>query len=623
MCGIVGVYKNSGGIDRSLIETMRDTLSHRGPDDAGLWLREDGRLALAHRRLSIIDLSPAGHQPMSDDTGKYAIVFNGEIYNYVELRDQLYSSGHTFRTQTDTEVIIESYKEWGESCVNHLNGMFAFCIYDSEKNILFLARDRAGEKPLFYNLNENGFVFASELKALMADPDYSRVVDYNALSHYLAYGYVPGEMCMIANTNKLQQGHYLVCELESGRVRKECYWRLPDDDFGSNEPDLPALEEELEELLLDSVKRQLVADVPVGIMLSGGLDSSLVTACAARVASGNIKTFNVSFAGHKVYDEADYARQIASYFGTDHTELVAEPTSIDVLPSLVRQYDEPIADHSMIPTYMVSKEIRKYCTVALGGDGGDELFAGYKHYNRVQSLDKYRKFMPPGIRSKVLMPALQRLPYGIKGRNYLLGLCDSSDSSISRINLIFDKSGRDMLMTNDKPAGELPEDVKKGLAADAGSLLRGATTSDFRSYLVDDILVKVDRASMLTSLEVRAPFLDYRIIEFAFSRLPDELRANTSDRKIMLRRLARRMLPKDYDANRKQGFSIPFNEWLKGDWGDYISDVLHGMDERVFDKDFVQGLIDGQKKGRSNSARLFTLAFFELWRREYNIGMSG
>ena len=392
MCGIVGIASRSSKIVPDLLISAW-ILRHRGPDDAGLWQSPDGRVGLAQRRLAIIDLSPCGHQPMVDTFGQLCITFNGEIYNYLDLRRELVARGHHFRTASDTEVILEAYRAWGVDCLSHLNGMFAFCLYDSAAQRLFLARDRAGEKPLFYWHTPGHLVFASELKALMADPAFPRRLDLQALDYYLAYGYVPGEMCILQGVRKLAQGQAMTYDLETDTPRVWRYWQL-------REPPSPAdvsvddLSAELETLLEDSVRRQLIADVPVGVLLSGGIDSSLVTAMASRVSSTPVKTFTISFPGHGAYDEGPYARLVAEYFGTQHTELVAEPAAVELLPALAWQYDEPMADSSMVPAYLVARLVRQHATVALGGDGGDELFGGYPHYSWLQWQERARRYLP-------------------------------------------------------------------------------------------------------------------------------------------------------------------------------------------------------------------------------------
>ncbi|HYN08253.1 MAG TPA: asparagine synthase (glutamine-hydrolyzing) [Vicinamibacterales bacterium] len=619
MCGIVGVAGDVT-VSRDLLVAMRDELRHRGPDDEGVWWSPDNRVGFGHRRLAIIDLSPAGRQPMSDAAGALQIVFNGEIYNYLELRKELEGVGHRFRTATDTEVILEAYLEWGRDCLPRLNGMFALALFDSREQQLLLARDPAGEKPLFYRHHGGAICFASEVKALLADPSCPRELDVASLDYYLAFGYVPGERCLFHGIRKLPQGHALTFDVRSGSARTWPYWSLPAPaPFAGSDEDLV---DELERLLSDSIRLRLIADVPVGIMLSGGVDSSLVAALAARVSSRRIKTFNISFPGHGAFDESPYARSVARHFDTEHVELAAEPATVDLLPQLARQFDEPIADSSMVPTYLVSKLIRKEATVALGGDGGDELFGGYFQYSWVQQQARIGRWMPRPAQRAARSAVTRLLPVGTTGRNYLLGLTAGHPLNIVQFNVVFDADARRRLMT---PLGELPhpagapEAFKAALCADRATPLQQATALDFRTYMVDDILAKVDRASMLCSLEVRAPFLDARVIDLAFGRVPDRLRATSRERKILSRRLAERILPPDLDLTRKHGFSLPLPKWFKGDWGRFIEDVLTAPQADLFDRQIVRQLLAGQKMGLSNTHRLFALTMIELWRREYGV----
>jgi asparagine synthase (glutamine-hydrolysing) len=601
---------------------MRDTMTHRGPDDAGIWSSGDGRIVLAQRRLAIIDLSPGGHQPMTDPVTGATVTFNGEIYNYLELKVELEKLGHAFRTSSDTEVLLAAYREWGTTFLSKLNGMFAFGLYDARSKRVLLARDRAGEKPLFYREAGGVLTFASELKALLADPSLPRLLNLESLAFFLASGYVPWDRCLLAGFRKLPQGHALAFELDGRTTRTWSYWSLPDPaEAPSASPE--ELEAELERLLLDSVRLRLIADVPVGILLSGGIDSSLVTAMAARVSSKPVKTFNISFPGHRGFDEAPHARLVASHFETDHTELAAEPATVDLLPTLARQYDEPIGDSSMLPTYLVSRLIRQHATVALGGDGGDELFGGYFHYDWLERHERLRRALPEPFR-RAVGAAAAFVPVGVRGRNYLIGLSRDVRWTIAHINVFFDRRSRLELVARPlrsrfRPVASVPEDWRVALCRPSLSPLWQATAVDFQTFMVDDILVKVDRASMLTSLEVRAPFLDPRIIEFAFGRVPDSLRAANGQRKILPRRLAARVLPRQLDLSRKQGFGVPLAAWFRGDFGAFVEDVLGEADGSVFDRRGLRRLIRSQRRGFVNSHRLFALTMFELWRREYRV----
>lgn len=590
-------------------------MTHRGPDDAGEWWSEDGRVGLAHRRLSIIDLSPAGHQPMLDAAGDLTIVFNGEIYNFAELRERLAGIGASFRSHSDTEVVLEAYRYWGRKCVDHLNGMIAFAIHDVRQQRVFLARDRAGEKPLFYRHDGNSLRFASELKALLADPSLPRRIDPAALDCYLAMGYAPGDLCMLQGFNKLPPGHAMEFDLRTGALKVWRYWQLPEHDDAAA-VDESALLHELETLLEDAVCKQLVADVPVGVLLSGGVDSSLITAMAVR-ATSRVKTFTIRFPGHGALDETEHARLIARHFGTEHIELEAQPASADLVCRMAHQFDEPMVDSSMIPTCLVSALVRQHCTVALGGDGGDELFGGYGHHSRLLWMQSWLGGVPLSLRRGISLAAEKFLPVGLKGRNWLQGLGTDLECGLPLIASHFDARSRQRLLSGQSPSHAVAEDILKQRVPASADLLQRATRMDFQNYLPEDILVKVDRASMLNSLEVRAPMLDHRLIEFAFGKVPSRLKATQHDKKILLKRLTEHVLPPGFDRQRKQGFSIPLGTWLKtGPFRELFHDVL--LDPRsLFDLRMVRGLLSGMDKGRGNGERLFALVMFELWRREY------
>lgn len=616
MCGLVGIAASQPISERSRLAIGRDAMFHRGPDDAGEWWSADGRVGLAHRRLAIIDLSPAGHQPMSDAGGSLQIVFNGEIYNYQELRTELLKLGTVFRSQSDTEVVLNAYRQWGTNCLARLNGMFAFALYDTIERRLFLARDRAGEKPLFYCLRGNTLHFASELKALLAESSQPRILDRESLDCYLAMGYVPGDRCILQGFRKLPPAHALSFDLNTGSSRVWRYWCLPDAPVDAGPVDEVALLDELEYLLEDAVSRQLVADVPVGILLSGGVDSSLVTAMAVR-RSTKVRTFSIGFSGHGKLDETPHARLIARHFGTHHTELTAAPNTVDLIPRLAHQFDEPMVDSSMIPTWLVCQLVRQHCTVALGGDGGDELFAGYSGYSRLLWMQQRLAYIPGWLRHEMAKAAEYCLPVGLKGRNYLQGLDIDLNHSLPLLASYFDPTTRQHLMRAHPGYRLVAEAIRRERIPSQPDLLQRATRMDFQNYLAEDILVKIDRASMLNSLEVRAPLLDHRIISFAYGRVPSRLKATMREKKILLKRLAARVLPPAFDIQRKQGFVIPLARWLRsGPYRELFWDTLTSRD-CLFDRRTARRLLKGQDQGFSNGERLFALVQFELWRREY------
>ncbi|NOQ95452.1 MAG: asparagine synthetase B, partial [Desulfobacterales bacterium] len=451
---------------------------------------------------------------------------------------------------------------------------------------------------------------------------FLRRIDPEALDCYLAFGYVPGNRCILQDVNKLPPAHALIYNLNTGQAKIWRYWQLPDYSQGeARDVDEAALLNELEFLIEEAVRRQLVADVPVGVLLSGGVDSSLVTAMAVQ-ATPKVKTFTIRFPGYGKYDETEHARLIARHFGTEHVELEASESSVELLPMLARQFDEPMVDSSMIPTCIISRLVREHCTVALGGDGGDELFGGYPHYSRLLWMQQKLGGIPRSLRVSVAHAAETLLPVGFKGRNWLQGLEVDLKRRLPLIASCFDRYTRQRLMVEEGIWALVAEGIRKQRIPQTKDLLQRATRMDFGNYLAEDILVKVDRASMLSSLEVRAPLLDYRLIEFAFGKVPSHLKATATSRKVLLKKLTSRLLPPEFDQHRKQGFSIPLGSWLQsGPWQSFFREVLLGSDNTLFNRKAVSTLLDGQAKGRANSERLFALVMFELWRREYQILM--
>lgn len=615
MCGIVGYLSAREPIDRATLAAMRETIHHRGPDGEGLWLSPNGDVGLAHRRLAIVDLSEGGHQPMSSQDDRHVVVFNGEIYNHHELRDELRALGWRFQSSSDTEVLLAAWQQWGEAALDRFAGMFAFAIWDRQARTLFAARDRAGEKPFFYRHADQGFTFASELKALFAHPRMPRTADITAFDHFLAYGYVPRELCLVAGYAKLPAGHKLRYDLDADRLEVEPYWTLPRYE-GRTPLSYNRLVEEFEPLLEASVRRQMLADVPVGILLSGGLDSSLVAEAATRV-SGKVATFTIGFPGHSGFDESPIAKRLAQELGTEHVELMAEPDTVDLLPKLAAQFDEPIADSSMIPTYLVSKLVRTRATVALGGDGGDELFGGYLQHNWARQIAKARLAGAHHLRLSRL--AARVLPLHLMGRKMALRLLDPHDAAITVSRLAEPDQRRALIGRHRNPPDGAAESFRARLISRWRDPAERAMALDFLTYMCDDILVKVDRASMLTSLEVRAPLLDPAIIEFAFGRLAPHQRASGRGRKLLLRQVARKRLPGWFDSTRKQGFSIPLAAWLRGPWASLLEDLAESSGEGLLDPAAVRAFVREGNGAERLAHQLFQLAMLELWRRQYAI----
>ncbi len=613
MCGIYGVYAAGGGLTEPDLIVGRDRLSHRGPDDAGVWVSLDGRIGFAHRRLSIVDLSSGGHQPMQSANGRFMIVFNGEIYNYHQIKQTLKDIGVSFHSDSDTEVLLAAFMTWGDNCLSRLNGMFAFAIYDqgtaSQPPTLFFARDRAGEKPFYYSHTAESFRFASELKAL----GHCGQINLQALNHYLSLGYVPGDMCLFEGVHKLPPAHCGRLNLSTGELTISRYWVLP-----VNQPKLNMDGTELAGvaglLIEDSVRLRLVADVPVGVLLSGGLDSSLVVAAAARVSSAPVETFTIALPGSSL-DEAHHAQKVASYFGTRHHVLPLDKPSLDLLDGLAPFIDEPIADSSILPAWLVFGLAHKQVTVALGGDGGDELFGGYSDYTTSIADDQRWGIMSKRV-LRTVAGAASLLPAGVRGRNRIASLRGGAFQQLIWGRPYFDSQLRRRLL-NAAAAAELghsieaPEHFLLNLFRQGTDPLDCMTRTHFGSVLPDDFLVKVDRASMMHSLEVRAPFLDHRLIEFAFGQVPSHWKVQDGESRRLERLLAKQWLPEDLDINRKQGFSIPINEWLRNEGEQGLMNRMDGLPD-VINIDEVLSIVRGHIAGRANGGRLFALIMLSI-----------
>lgn len=618
MCGIWGC---AGKIpDEHQARLRLNTLEHRGPDDWGLWTNDARTVILGSRRLAILDLSPNGHMPMVRDSGSLAITFNGEIYNFRTVRAILEQAGYTFRSNGDTEILLAAYHHWGTACLEYLDGMFALAIFDGREGAekLFLARDRAGEKPLYYTVSSDGFTFASELKAIMADINFPRCLNYDAFEAFLAMGNVPGELSILQGVKKLLPAHGLTYDLRTRHLKTWQYWAIPDSD-----PSVDTEEalERLEVLLKRSVAERLVADVPSGVFLSGGIDSSLITAMAAHSSSEPVRTFTVAFSSHTDYDESSRAKLVAQHFSTQHLELPAAEVSVDILPQMAAAYDEPFADSSLIPTYLISKLTREHVTVALSGDGGDELFGGYQAYTRIMRRHRISERFPQMVRlaAAQLSPMI---PLGIPARTALSGIRDGlADNMILSARAgLFDCASRRALIKTRKVKAK-PETYLHSLWSHKGSPIDQMTRLDFLNYMPDDILVKVDRASMAVSLETRAPWLSRDLIEFAFRDVPPYLKmdANGKRLKILPRMLARKLLPAPIYTGKKQGFAIPLMAWLSQGWMPYFRQVLADASPDLFNLSMIRSLLDAQQQGRDHTYRLFALTMFELWRRHYQV----
>lgn len=609
MCGILGIISRNK-IDVNKGNVALNFIAHRGPDASSYWLSKEETVFLGHRRLSIIDLSQSGNQPMMNPSQDTIVIFNGEIYNFNDLKKVLQSKGYSFITDSDTEVLLFSYQEWGIEMLQYLEGMFAFSIYDKKSNQFFIARDRAGEKPLYYSHSSEQFIFGSELKSLYAfQEEKNRIIDNESFDYLLTYGYVPASKTIYETYKKLLPGHYMIYEKNSDELQIVKYWELPK--FNKNKNNDEQHLEKLDYLLQDSVKKQLISDVPLGVFLSGGIDSSLIATIAAKHLT-NLKTFHVRFNGFDNFDESQHAKLVADFIGSDHTVLEADSITFDDLVILARQFDEPMIDSSMIPTYQLCKLVKQHCTVAIGGDGGDELFGGYKSYNGIiQSSNKLKKINYLPIQWAAYL-GQHILDKDDKRQFWLKCILNSEKTDLPFSPTFFTKQERNDLYPHFIKLEQRAEQIRKLQMNRTGSLLQKLTAFDFENYMSNDVLVKVDRASMLASLEVRAPFLSKEVIEFAFREVPDHLKADHVERKIILRKLAQKYLPSSFDFIRKQGFSLPIGYFLRQESNfERVKDTLYhgGLFDSLRIKETIEKDIVGEK--------LFGLLMIQLWFNQY------
>ncbi len=625
MCGICGIVRGDGSqpSDGKLVEMMCDELAHRGPDARGAFAAPG--VVLGHVRLSIIDLD-TGAQPMSIGNGALTIVFNGEVYNFRELREQLAARGRTFRTKSDTEVILHLYDEYGVECLGHLRGMFAFAIWDAPRRRLFLARDRLGQKPLFYHHSEDRLVFASELAALLLCDDVPRRLNLRALHDFLTFQYVPHNTCILEGVAKLEPAHYLV--LEDGRITTHRYWQAPFD------PDEDAPEQRLREQVRDELteatRLRLVSDVPLGAFLSGGIDSSIVVGLMSKLTDEPVKTFSIGF-NERRFDELRYARIVAEHFHTDHHEFIVEPNAIDILPGLVRRYGEPFGDSSAIPTYYVAKLTREHVTVALTGDAGDETFAGYPRYRAVRIGERFDR-MPRALRRLLAGRWWDKMPVSPepktirrRARKLARHLSLPPRERYLRWIAIFDHSEKLELYCDDVRE-ELSGVISAGRldayydAVPERDFVGATAYVDLHTYLPDDLLVKVDIATMCHALEARSPFLDHKVVEMS-GRIPTRLKLHGLRTKHILKDAFADMLPRRIVSRSKMGFGVPIARWLRGELADYAREML--LDGRtvgrgLFARSSLQRLLDEHVSGRDDHAcKLWCLLNFELWCREF------
>ncbi len=622
MCGISGIFEfeRRETIPQEIVHRMNETIVHRGPDDEGIYCGEG--VGFGFRRLSIIDLA-GGHQPICNEDGRLWVMLNGEIYNYPELRRELENRGHRFATHSDTETIVHLYEEYGEECFRRLRGMFAIALWDSQQRKLLLARDRVGKKPLFYSADSKRIIFGSELKVLLAADGMSREIDHQALSDYFSCGYIPAPKTIYRAARKVRPGHYLVAS--SGGVREVCYWDLS---FAKVEN---RTEEEWCELLrhelCEATRVRLMSDVPLGAFLSGGVDSSAIVAMMSHLMKRPVTTCSIGFE-EKEFNEAEYARQVGQLFKSDHHEETVWPSALEIMDKLVWHYDEPFADSSAIPTYYVSRVARRHVTVALGGDGGDENFAGYRRYMLDSFENRLRGHLPQSLRSAVFgplgrwYPALAWAPRVFRGK--------ATFQSLSRTSLEGYFNSISYFRPDEKRRLFTPEFQKslKGYdtievfrehydRADTDDLLSRIQYLDIKTYLTDDILAKVDRASMAVSLEVRAPLLDHQLMEKA-ARIPSALKLKAGSGKYIFKKAMASALPDNILHRRKQGFAIPLGQWFRQELRQMTEKTLFDSNDGILDPVFLKKIWNQHQSGRyDRSAHLWSVLMFRKWKEAF------
>ncbi len=636
MCGIAGGVWSQGekGLSREELHRMTDAISHRGPDDEGHWIAAPKTnqsvingtpspgVALGFRRLSIIDLT-TGHQPLGNEDGTIQIVFNGEIYNYPQLRHRLEGSSHQFRTSSDTETIVHLYEDLGTECFSHLNGMFALAIWDGRNDRLVLARDRMGKKPLYYTVKNGSLYFSSELKCLMTLPEMSREIEPGAIDLFLTYQYIPHPHSIYKGIYKLPPGHFAVYERDELRIEK--FWSVD----WSHEIviDQPTASEQLRTLLADAVRIRLRSDVPLGAFLSGGIDSSLIVAIAQKQLDTPIQTFSIGFS-EADFDETHFAKMVADHVGTKHERFEVTPDAMHILDQLVNHYDEPFGDSSAIPTWYLSEMTRKHVTVALSGDGGDELFGGYERYRALKLSGQLQSWLPVSWLNQSWL--MRRLPDSNARRSLLRRVrrfCEAlGQPPIERYMnwiQIFGEASR-LDLYQESFIESLPDRNPVSFLADAWrnagkrDLVSCATAADLQTYMPCDLMTKVDIASMAHSLEARQPMLDYRLVEWAAS-LPSHLKLRGKRGKCLLMDTYKDLLPQAIWHRAKMGFGVPIAKWFKTTLRDRTYDALLGSDAKChayFRREAIQSLVDEHMSGRGNQAyRLWNLLFLELWLR--------
>lgn len=620
MCGITGLvyFNRERDISPQVLTNMSDSICYRGPDDEGHYIHKN--VGLGFRRLSIIDLS-TGHQPLSNQNDSIYIIFNGEIYNYQEQREYLKQKGYAFKTTTDTEVILHLYEEYGVDCLQYLRGMFAFAIWDNNKQQMFCARDRFGIKPFYYYLDEEKFVFGSEIKSILNSEGIDTTISTDALDSYFAFKYITSDLSIYKHIKKLQPAHYLLLSFkEKPAIQIKRYWEIHfDPDYSKSED---KWEEEIEECFSESVKLHMMSDVPLGAFLSGGIDSSSVVAMMARNSNRPVKTFSIGFKEQK-FNELKYAREVAEKYGCEHHEQIVEPESITLLSKLVHAYDEPFADPSAIPTYYVSELARKHVTVALSGDGGDELFAGYTGYTKFKKIRSFPLHFNGAIANKMIWGNIHNLiPESIKGKGLIYFLSQHKEYAFAYQTTWTVEERKKLIKNDDAHFDNIGSELfKVGILKNNNNhdFITNLQYLDMKTYMVDDILTKVDRASMMNSLEVRVPMLDHKFAELSF-KIPWNLKLKGNKKKYILKKSMENYLPANILNHPKQGFDVPLSLWFKSDLKEFVDDTLlspNPLLSKYLDTNYVKKIVADHKKDRRDfNAKIWSLIVFEEWLKQ-------
>jgi asparagine synthase (glutamine-hydrolysing) len=625
MCGICGELTFDGApVSAETIVSMRDRLEHRGPDDKGVFVSDDRRVGLGFRRLAIIDVSPLGNQPMANEDGTVRVAYNGEIYNFQALRSRLVANGHTFRSQSDTEVLVHLYEDVGPDFVREIDGMFAISLWDARRGWLLLARDRAGKKPLFFYRDRQRIVFGSEIKALFAHPDVPIQMDESRVAPYLTFGYVPHPATFYHSITQLDPAAMLVINADGDVLERRRYWDLQFADTDNPRPvDRQAARERVRELVTDAVSRRLVSDVPLGAFLSAGIDSTIVVGVMSQLMNEPVKTFTIGFEGAPAFDETAAARRVAERFGTEHTEFLVKPSAVELIDRLIWHHDGPFGDSSAIPTFLVSQLTRQHVTVVLTGDGGDELFAGYMRFQASLAAERTPKFVGPLL--DAVLRVLPRAPHErhllARARRFAKFMHLPLIDRLMRWNTIFQD---DLLFLLQQDVRVDPLQSISGRTAEWRDLPESRDMSpldhmlalNYKSYLADDLLVKTDRCTMANSLEARCPLLDTALTQYAMS-LPDSFRIDGRRTKVILREAFADLIPPEIDRRPKTGFGVPLDAWFRGELREYVRDVLlspSALSRAYLKPEAVSKLIESHQQGRANVGhRLWTLVCFERW----------